>query len=234
MQQQRHDAARAPPPGVHPPAFLFARLLLKTFVCIHCDGWRANCTMGNFCSSGRNPEAKKNKILGEAQRAVEERRLQEARKKQLLDKYFKAHLEAKQHDDAAELEPDESKKRDELQLARDCVQVMRDFKIETNFTPQKLAREEPVFQDEAWMEYLDVAGIQVSRLVEMSSEADAIYARCSHLSATPSDAIGRALVKTRETADAARRATVDIAEKASGAARRVTMDLAAGLAPGRS
>ena len=134
--------------------------------------------MGNFCSSGRNPEAKKSKILGEAQRAVEERRLHEARKKQLLDTYFKAHLEAKQHDDAAEAEPDENKKRAELQRARDCVQAINDFKLETGFKPQKLARDEPVFQDEAWMEYLDVAGIQVSRLVEMSSEADAIYARC--------------------------------------------------------
>ena len=190
--------------------------------------------MGNFCSSGRNPEAKKSKILGEAQRAVEERRSHEARKKQLLDTYFKAHLEAKQHDDAAEAEPDENKKRAELQRARDCVQAINDFKLETGFKPQKLARDEPVFQDEAWMEYLDVAGIQVSRLVEMSSEADAIYARCSHLSATPSDAIGRALLKTRETADAARRASVDIAERAHGAARRVTMDLASGLAPGRS
>jgi hypothetical protein len=97
---------------------------------------------------------------------VEERRLQEARKKLLLDKYFKAHLEAKEHDGAAEVEPDENKKRADLQHARDCVWAMNDFKLKTGFKPQKLARDEPVSQDEAWMEYLDITGIQVSRLVE--------------------------------------------------------------------
>jgi hypothetical protein len=43
---------------------------------------------------------------------------------------------------------------------------MNDFKLKTGFKPQKLARDEPVSQDEAWMEYLDITGIQVSRLVE--------------------------------------------------------------------
>ncbi len=46
--------------------------------CLLFDGWCAIHAMDKFCSSGRNPQTKKIKILGEANGALEERRLQEA------------------------------------------------------------------------------------------------------------------------------------------------------------
>ena len=178
------------------------------------------------CSSSRNVESKKNKILEEAQKALEERRKQESHKKEWLDKFFRAHSEAKQHDAAASLAADPVAKVAKLQQARDCVQEMNDFKTETGFKPRNLQRNEPVFQEASWAEYLDVRGIPLSQLVEMDSDADDVLSRCRHLSASPSDAFGRMLVKTREAAEAARRASVEVVQSATDRASR--------LVPGRA
>ena len=148
------------------------------------------------CTSSRNVDSKKNKILEEAQKALEERRKLEAIKTQLLDKYFKAHADAKQHDANAKSESDPIKLVAKLQQARDCVEDMSDFKSETGFKPGNLQRDEPVFQDTAWIEFLDIKGVQVSQLVEMDSDANDIKSRCEYLSPSPKDFMGRIMYDT--------------------------------------
>lgn len=179
------------------------------------------------CTSSRNVESKKNKILEEAQKALEERRKLEAIKTQLLDKYFRAHAEGKRHDADAQSEAEPSAKRDaKLQQTRDCIQLMSDFKLETGFKPGNLQRDEPVFLDPTWMEFLDVKGVQVSLLVEMDSDAQDMLSRCKGFDPSPQDVMGRILLRTRETAEAARRSSVELVQ---GAAQR-----AQGLIPGRA
>jgi hypothetical protein len=179
------------------------------------------------CTSSRNVESKKNKILEEAQKALDERRKLEAIKTQLLDKYFRAHAEGKQHDADAQLEAEPSAKRDaKLQQTRDCIQVMSDFKTETGFKPGNLQRDEPVFQDATWAEFLDVKGVQVSLLVEMDSDAQDMLSRCKGFDPSPQDVMGRLMLRTQQTAEAARRSSVELVQ---GAAQR-----AAGLIPGRA
>ncbi len=178
------------------------------------------------CTSSRNVESKKNKILEEAQRALDERRKQEAIKTQLLDKYFSSHAAAKQHDADALLEANPEKQVAKLQLARDCLEEMSAFKTETGFKPGNLQRDEPVFQDAAWTEFLDVKGVPVSQLVELDSDARDMLSRCQHLSASPQDMVGRILLRTRETAEAARRSSAEIVQSASQRASQ--------LIPGRT
>jgi hypothetical protein len=185
------------------------------------------------CSSSRNVESKKNKILEEAQKALDERRKQEAAKQELIDKYFKAHAEAKKHDADAGREFDPLKREAKLQQARDCIQQMNDFKTETGFKPRNLQRNEPVFQDAAWAEFLDLRGIPVSQLVEMDSDAEDILLRCRHLGSSPTDALGRVLLKTRETAQAARRVSVDFSQKGVDLLQSAG-ERAAKLVPGRA
>jgi uncharacterized membrane protein YqiK len=180
------------------------------------------------CSSSRNVESKKNRILEEAQQALNDRRVQEARKKELLDAYFKAHAEATKLDAEAAIENDGVKREALLQQMRDCIQRMHDFKKETGFKPRNLQRNDPVFQEAAWSDFLDVKGIQVSQLVEMDGDADEILSRCSHVSASPSDPLSRILLKTRETAETARRVSVDAVQ----AARRMSVDLGQNLMQG--
>jgi hypothetical protein len=185
------------------------------------------------CSSSRNVESKKNKILEEAQQALNDRRKQEAAKTELLEKYIRAHADAKRHDADASLEVDPVKKEAKLQLARDCIQAMNDFKTETGFKPRNVLRNEPVFQDAAWSDFLDVRGVPVSQLVEMDGDAEDVLLRCRHLSASPSDALGRILLKTRETAEAALRASVDFKQKGVDMVQSAG-ERASALVPGRA
>jgi hypothetical protein len=60
----------------------------------------------------------------------------------------------------------------------------------------------------------------------MDSDADDVFSRCQHLSASPSSAVGRILLKTRETAEAARRASAELGQN--------VLVKASSLIPGRS
>ena len=99
--------------------------------------------------------------------ARQDRREKEAKKKEMLDKFFAAHAAARQ----AETEGN-------WQQARDCVDGMNTFKSETSFKPEKFDRGEPVFADAAWEEYLDGRGIQVSVMVEMWEDSKRIASGC--------------------------------------------------------